>query len=322
MASRGGRGGNDADLQVNNVVVDALVVMKVLKHARENPHEPAQGPLLGLVMEGSLDVTNCFPLPQVESDDDNAEATQYQVSMMRWLRDVNVDHMQVGWYQVAELGSFFDETVASVQFAHQSQIEESVVLVYDPVSTSHGSLSLRAFRLTPEAMQLFDSGDFSSASLKRAGLSFKSIFAEVPVVLRMSPLARALVPSLTSTLKQSEEFDRLDLSPNVFMEKNIHRLMEAIDELAGETQKYQQYHRQIQKKQQEMQQYQQRRQAENATRIAQGQEPLPEEDLEAVFKLPHAPSRLDSLLITAQINQYCRQVSEHTRQSFCKLYVV
>jgi hypothetical protein len=40
------RNGRDA-VHLENVVVDALAVMKILKHARENPHEPAQGPLLG-----------------------------------------------------------------------------------------------------------------------------------------------------------------------------------------------------------------------------------------------------------------------------------
>ena len=104
------RNGRDA-VHLENVVVDALAVMKILKHARENPHEPAQGPLLGascpcpnalslththklslshslsllhtsvlaslllgtgLVEAGSLDITNCFPLPRVDSDDDNS----------------------------------------------------------------------------------------------------------------------------------------------------------------------------------------------------------------------------------------------------------
>jgi len=35
---------------VECVQVDALVVLKILKHARENPHEPVMGPLLGQLL--------------------------------------------------------------------------------------------------------------------------------------------------------------------------------------------------------------------------------------------------------------------------------
>jgi hypothetical protein len=34
-----------------------------------------------------------------------------------------------------------------------------------------------------------------------------------------------------------------------------------------------------------------------------------------------APSRLDSLLTTAQINNYCKQVAQFNSQSFGKLYL-
>lgn len=48
------------------------VVMKIVKHARENPGEAAEGSLLGLTTETSLEVTNCFPLPLRRDDDTDA----------------------------------------------------------------------------------------------------------------------------------------------------------------------------------------------------------------------------------------------------------
>jgi hypothetical protein len=51
--------------------------------------------------------------------------------------------------------------------------------------------------------------------------------------MKLSPLARVLVPDLTASLKQAEVFDRLDLSTHAFMEKNIRKLMERIDDLAS-----------------------------------------------------------------------------------------
>ena len=49
---------------------------------------------------------------------------------MRRLRAVNVDHLQVGWYQSTYLGSFVNKTLLDSQFSYQSSIEESVVLIY------------------------------------------------------------------------------------------------------------------------------------------------------------------------------------------------
>ena len=49
---------------------------------------------------------------------------------MRRLRAVNVDHLQVGWYQSTYLGSFVNRTLLDSQFSYQSSIEESVVLIY------------------------------------------------------------------------------------------------------------------------------------------------------------------------------------------------
>ena len=55
---------------------------------------------------------------------------QYQIEMMRKLRDVNVDHFHVGWYQSTFLGSFLNRNFVESQYHYQRSIEESVVLVY------------------------------------------------------------------------------------------------------------------------------------------------------------------------------------------------
>lgn len=50
--------------------------------------------------------------------------------------------------------------------------------------------------------------------------------------------------------------------------------------------------------------------AENMTRKAAGEEPLPEEDpSNPIFKPLPEPSRLDSFLITNQIGNYCNQIN-------------
>lgn len=310
---------------VECVQVDALVVLKILKHARENPHEPVMGPLLGLVVNHNLEVTNCFPFPRSvedEGEESGPQDTQYQVDMMRCLREVNVDHLQVGLYHSASMGAYFSEELVQTQFEHQNEIEESVVLIYDPVRAEQGSLSILAFRLTDNFMKTFKGGDFSVAGLKRSGLTYESIFEEVEVILKTSHLGLSFIDQFQTKADDTQLFDRLDLSTNHYLGKNIQLLMDCVDNLSKETQNYTYYQRSLLRQQQQQQQYLNRRKLENAQRAQDGEEPLPDEDTSnnPLFKPIPLPSRLESLLITGQMAQYCKQISQFSSQNFSKLF--
>lgn len=82
--------------------------------------------------------------------------------MNRRLRQQGIDNMVVGWYKSAVFGSFLNREVFEAQYAYQSAVEESVVLIYDPVRTSQGLLTLKAYRLGPEIMNI----------VKKDGLEF------------------------------------------------------------------------------------------------------------------------------------------------------
>lgn len=50
--------------------------------------------------------------------------------MMKSLRQVNVDHYHVGWYQSSDVGNFLSLPLLESQFHYQTSIEESVVLIF------------------------------------------------------------------------------------------------------------------------------------------------------------------------------------------------
>ena len=50
--------------------------------------------------------------------------------MFTRLRQVNVDHQHVGWYQSAQFGNFLSPTLLESQFSYQMSIEESVCLIF------------------------------------------------------------------------------------------------------------------------------------------------------------------------------------------------
>jgi translation initiation factor 3 subunit H len=165
-------------------------------------------------------------------------------------------------------------------------------------------------------------------SLSKSHLSFHDIFEEVPIHLRSSSLANAALYELEDSQlwdPKASVFDSLDLSTNPFLEKNLEFLIEYLDDLSVEQNRFQYYQRNLQRQQAQLALWLQRRRAENMQRRANGEEELPEEEdplTNNLFKPLSEPSRLESLLITNQINNYCEQVNQFTGQSFGKLFLL
>ena len=63
------------------------------------------------------------------------------------------------------------------------------------------------------------------------------------------------------------------------------------------------------------------KETENTARIARGELPLPEEDLTKLFKPLTPLSRVETLLISNQIKNYCQQINEFAAQSFSTMFV-
>uniref|UniRef100_A0A9J7YYD2 Eukaryotic translation initiation factor 3 subunit H n=1 Tax=Cyprinus carpio carpio TaxID=630221 RepID=A0A9J7YYD2_CYPCA len=306
--------GKSLDSPVRQIQIEGLVVMKIIKHYQEEGQgsEVVQGVLLGLVVEDRLEITNCFPFPQHTEDDADFDEVQYQMEMMRSLRHVNIDHLHVGWYQSTFYGSFVSRALLDSQFSYQHAIEESVVLIYDPIKTAQGSLCLKAYRLTPKLMEICREKDFSADGLKKASVGYENMFEEVPIVIKNSHLINVLLWELEDKSTAADKHELLNLSSSTHLEKSLQMLMDRVDEMSQDINNCLFFI---------PLQYIQRRQQENAQRQSRGEPPLPEEDLSKMFKPPQPPPRMDTLLIASQLSTYCQTIKEFTSQNLGKLFM-
>ena len=66
------------DRQLDLVLVDANVLLKIAKHARDSSPESVTGQLLGIDGKTDVEISNCFPFPNADSnafdDDEDADA--------------------------------------------------------------------------------------------------------------------------------------------------------------------------------------------------------------------------------------------------------
>uniref|UniRef100_A0A7S3CUW3 Eukaryotic translation initiation factor 3 subunit H n=1 Tax=Palpitomonas bilix TaxID=652834 RepID=A0A7S3CUW3_9EUKA len=295
---------------VTSVTLDGIALMKILSHAKEaTPSNPVTGGLLGLDEKHVLQVTNCFPFPNrdIGEDEDGAD---YQMDMMRLLREVNVDNNTVGWYQTAFMGSFISESLIETQFSYQENLTNSVCIIFDPMRSACGDLSIRAFRLTDSFMALYKSGEFTLSKIQELNVKHSDIFTELPIRISNPCLTRALIAELAAGEDPRFEADGLKVNTSKYVERTLGNLCDAMDEYEGETRKFRQWAHNTQKQQARQTQYLEERKAKDAIRKQQGLEPLPEEDtsLNPIFKPVPEPKRLDSLLLTGQMDLYCQQI--------------
>ena len=60
---------------------------------------------------------------------------------------------------------------------------------------------------------------------------------------------------------------------------------------------------------------------ENAARQAKDEPPLPEEDLNKLFRPIPVPQRLNPMIVSGQISTYSQHISQFCSQSLAKLYI-
>ncbi|OJJ49646.1 hypothetical protein ASPZODRAFT_128141 [Penicilliopsis zonata CBS 506.65] len=344
------------------VKVEALVVMKIIKHCTQTFPTTATGSIVGMDVDGTLEITNSFPFPVVEMPADShfdgaapnpaaaaprAKANvAYQAEMVRMLREVNVDANNVGWYTSANMGSFVNMNVIENQFFYQKEMnEQTVALVHDVSRSAQGSLSLRAFRLSPKFMAAFRENKFTTEELQKSNLKYQDIFVELPVEIHNShlitnfihqlqtptqsaptdlpsSLAALEAGSLAKSTVLSPNFDNLTLSIDPFLEKNCDLLLDSIETHQTETNNFQYYQRSLAREQGKITAWQTKRKAENASRAALKQPLLPEDEWQRLFKLPQEPSRLESMLNSRQVEQYAHQVDSFVSSTTGKMFAV
>lgn len=308
---------------IEYVQMDGLAVMKIVKHCHEECAgnlEVAQGALLGLVVENRLEITNCFAFPKTY--DESVDEEEYQLDMMRRLRRVNVDHYHVGWYQSSDVGSFLSLPLLESQYHYQTSIEESVVLIYDTQKTGRGFLTLKAYRLTPQAINMYREGEFTPEALRALKVGYENLLMEVPVYIRNSPLTNILLAELGDLIPPQQGLNFLDLGTATVLEGQLRSLMEHVDELNQEAIKFNRYQQQVVRQAQDKSRWLQKRAQENAARAAKDEPPLPEDDVNKLFRPISVPPRLSPMIMAGQVDAYSQHISQFCSQSLAKLYIM
>lgn len=212
------------DVSFQTVQVEALVVMKITKQCSAAFPTTVTGAIVGMETDDTLEVTNTFAFPSVDTSLDSAASNErghandasalasaaprskaniaYSSEMIRHLKEVNVDANNVGFYTSATMGNFINMSFIENLYHYQRDATSgasAVGLVYDVSRSSQGSLNLRAFRLSPAFVAAYKEGKFTTETLQKSKLSFKDILVEYPVKVHNSHLLNTFIHQLPTT---------------------------------------------------------------------------------------------------------------------------
>lgn len=294
--------------RVAEVQIDGLALIKLVKHCRDALPNMVAGSLLGLDQGSTLEVTHCFPFlapksaPEHEdvigAAEEDVDGEAYQMEMMKMLREVNVDNNCVGWYKSIYAGSFCQSPLVETQFSYQDNLcNNCVVLLYDPSKTTNG-LNVKAYQLSQEFVAAYRAGSNSFVSPS-------SVLVELPLKVRNPGLITAF---LFDVHKSCQTTTWPGLEKNVdyaSLERNLEHCSQWVDDLVEEQSKFQSYLRSIERYKEHLRWHGKRR-----------GEPDDDEVHAPLWKNTTEPLRLDTLLITNQVRQYCLEMNS---QSNCTL---
>lgn len=176
-----------------------------------------------------------------------------------------------------------------------------------------------------------------SPSLQSHQLTYSHILEEVPLKVRTNPLLSSFLGALQKTTSRRSpytnpaeatssalppSFSSLELggNGNAGITKNLEQIIDALDAYKNEEGNLAYMSRQIAREKSKADNYVAKRKEENATRVAQGLAPLPEEDVSRLFKIPTEPSRLESLLLLGQLDGYGKSLETNASSNLVKMY--
>ncbi|KAJ1447551.1 hypothetical protein M885DRAFT_542395 [Pelagophyceae sp. CCMP2097] len=307
--------------RVEEVHIDGLAMLKLVKHCRDSLPQMVAGSLLGLDSGKILEITHCFPFPAPREKDEavpaaaatgedaateNLDGEEYQMEMMKMLREVNVDNNCVGWYKSIYAGSYCHPSVVESQFNYQENLSDNcVVLLYDPIAAAtKGALSVKAYQLSEAFTESHRAKDNKFIAPSR-------ILVELPLKIRNPGLVTAFLYDVAASgVLARDDFDGLSAAAASTgpLERYLEHMCQWVDELTEEHSKFQYHLRNVER-------------VKDQARWAKKHGEEPEKPEEGSWKNAAPPSRLDSLLIANQINEYCQNIQKHSTTALSKQFL-
>jgi len=291
---------------IHIVDINGNALMNIVQHCGSNLF--FKGQLFGIDLNGIIEVTCALALPEEEE-------ASYIKEMSGSLDAMNVDNNFVGFYISSFNGNHIDKKIIEEMEGYQQSHRNIIMLIYDSMVTTEGSLSLKAYKLKENALKLLKDKDrsFTKRNLRVSKFSYLDFFEEIPVRLSNYSLSSLMILNLRGSF---ENFDGV-YSDNGYLNKTLDGMVRGISSIGKEYATFLTNQKATNKLEVEQNEFIEKRKQENEIRKNKNQTPLNESrhDLEVenpkLFRKPIENNRFDNLLLNHQIHHYCDQIDNY-----------
>lgn len=214
----------EATREVESVQLSSLVFLKIMKHSTDIlPQPPASsfqqdrqappttnlssrpdaiGVLLGLDLEGVMEVEDCFALPGGET---GFGANSYSSTLLSHLRDVQVPDSPVGIYLSTHNGGYVTRASIDLLLAVEQAAGrgKAILLIHDASRAYGGDVTVKAYRLSEGARAAAAAKKWDSASLAENSVTSATLLQPLPLNLSSPALVSAFLSTLSSPASSS-----------------------------------------------------------------------------------------------------------------------
>ncbi len=209
------------------VKVHPVVLFSIIDHFvhRNEGQSRVIGSLLGVRTANAIIVKNCFPVPHVETGDDEVSVGKdFLKSMLSLHEKVNPNEELLGWYATAsEETGLINQQSCMIQDFYSRECGDPLHLVVDTALQSN-VLGVKAFR---------------SESVNLGELIFAAAFHQVKVELACSEPERIsldlMIKSAQSRFDSSKQLsDSFSIQTEIeSMEGSVSKLLQVLEEVSG-----------------------------------------------------------------------------------------
>lgn len=207
--------------------------MKISNHQSFSANHQGWGQLLGWVKNDYIELTNSYPLLEVNDESYEEETNHYERTLTSVNQNFNIDNNKVGWYYISNSNDYLSSDVFYSNLNYGAKKMYSIFIVYDCIEARSGSsMPFKAYFISEAWMKAVkqEEMDLDINELKRFNLKFDKMYTEISLQINVNPLTKIFLTQHEKDIRKTlNGLQAVDMDQN--LTKNVKNMGESLDEL-------------------------------------------------------------------------------------------
>lgn len=315
------------------IKINASIALKLASIGKSLSSNVITGPIYGFdgVEDNIISVTHTIAFPTYNNINTNASGiedffnlrssnTKFQQDYLEKLKLADYTANLLGWFVCSTGGKFISQSLIESLYQLQETFRNnkseipSLLIVYDPLKSKNGYLSLKCFKLSDSFLKTIKSENkFIAKNLIENKLSYKNLLEELPVIIKSNHLTNLKIQEFDL---ESSNGSNLLISPSTYdnIKTSTGQLFEAVNHFNHNLGNLNYFQRNLARDIAKINKWEAKVQQDNEDKLkANPNAKIESPDWRKEFKLPQPSSKYEYLIASSAVNNICNnlQITEN-----------